>query len=216
MTFDGMKRSVSVKRLLHILREIRWDIAWGIFAALLICGAFFFGSFLRRSEAQFWRSMFFVPEPELCSLCGYGEALPYHAPCLVNLTTGEVGELRVYEPNHYRAGELAEEQQTGYMTICYCAGIHGIIDASAHTCFASIPDTSQQMAPAYFCRDCRALLAEVSCEGYILLDLYDRDNVRTYPIVISACYTIRDYTVEIRGGEKKGHCEIKVYGNLFK
>ena len=36
-----------------------------------------------------------APNPKRCAIC---DSIPYHAPALVNLATGEVGELSVYEP----------------------------------------------------------------------------------------------------------------------
>ena len=37
-----------------------------------------------------------APEPERCAIC---DSIPFHAPALVNLEAGEVGELEVYEPH---------------------------------------------------------------------------------------------------------------------
>ena len=39
-----------------------------------------------------------APNPKRCAIC---DSIPYHAPCLVNLATGEVGELTVYEPHPF-------------------------------------------------------------------------------------------------------------------
>ena len=42
-------------------------------------------------------------EPERCAIC---DSIPMHAPALVNMATGEVGELTVYEPHPFQAGEI--------------------------------------------------------------------------------------------------------------
>ena len=38
-----------------------------------------------------------IPESEECALC---DAFPRHAPCLVDLNTGDVKELDIYQPHH--------------------------------------------------------------------------------------------------------------------
>lgn len=67
-----------------------------------------------------------APEPDRCSVCDY---IPSHAPCLVNLNTGEVGEIALYEPHHTLVGEIAEEQRGGYFCFMSVAGLQGYLDA---------------------------------------------------------------------------------------
>lgn len=45
-----------------------------------------------------------------CSICGH---LKCHAPCILNLATGEIGELELYMPHDTEAGEIAKEQLGG-------------------------------------------------------------------------------------------------------
>lgn len=59
-------------------------------------------------------------------------------------------------------------------------------------------------APAYaqpntskFCPSCRTLLRAAAPQGLAILDLYDMDNHKVYPVKIGASYTIRDYTVTV-------------------
>ena len=51
-----------------------------------------------------------APEPERCAIC---DCIPFHAPALVNLETGEVGELEVYEPHPFKVAELNEINRAG-------------------------------------------------------------------------------------------------------
>ncbi len=48
----------------------------------------------KKAYAAVWEAISTLSEPEQCALCGNGEGMRYHAPCLVDLSTGEVGELR--------------------------------------------------------------------------------------------------------------------------
>jgi len=45
----------------------------------------------KKAYAAVWEAISTLPEPEQCALCGNGEGMQYHAPCLVDLSTGEMG-----------------------------------------------------------------------------------------------------------------------------
>ena len=55
-----------------------------------------------------------VPEPEDCALCGQG--MKYHAPAILQLNTGLLIELQVYDPQtgtdtgYAKIGEITENQ----------------------------------------------------------------------------------------------------------
>ena len=55
-----------------------------------------------------------APNPKRCAIC---ESIPYHAPALVNLATGEVGELTVYEPHPFKVAELNPYQKVGHSVL---------------------------------------------------------------------------------------------------
>lgn len=61
-------------------------------------------------------------EPERCALC---DDLARHAPCIINLNTGEKVELNVYEPHPFLVGEIADEQPGGYFSFVRGAGVEG-------------------------------------------------------------------------------------------
>lgn len=130
------------------------------------------------------------PEPEQCALCG---GLKCHAPCIVDLATGEVGELEIFEPHPTRVGEIAEEQRGGIFAFLPCVGQRAVQDQNARTCTVELPKNRAKMNPRYFCKSCRKLLAGM--RGYVLADLYDLSNIRVYPIKDGAVEAIRGYTV---------------------
>ena len=150
-----------------------------------------------------------TPEPAQCVICGMGKR--YHAPCLVNLATGQVGELCVYRPDQEREGEIAEGQETGYFSILRCAGLTGYLDGGKY-CSLVVPKSPTLMEAGHFCHECRSILSEAAIEGYVLLDLYDLDHIEAYPITDHAVYIIRDYTVEIHK-ERAGY-QIVVSGHV--
>lgn len=148
----------------------------------------------RNAYATLWDAIADLPDPEQCALCG--EGMRHHAPCLINLSTGQMGEMTVYTPHPSRQGEIApmEMQQTGTFNFQPCAGLMAIRDTCTHACIITLPEKRELMNPALFCRECRQLLAEAGLEGYVILDLYNLDDVRAYPIQGE---TIRDYRISV-------------------
>ena len=49
------------------------------------------------------------PEPEVCALCRNGERVKIHAPCIINLSTDQIAELSVYNPDPDEIGEVSTE-----------------------------------------------------------------------------------------------------------
>ena len=154
-----------------------------------------------------------TPAPERCALCENGDRLRYHAPCLVNLATGEVGELAVYDPDPVQAGEIAATQTTGVMRWSFCAGLSAICNTDARTCSAILSEP-QPLDPSHFCEDCRATLESVATDGYVLADLYAKDTMQLYPVTPGAEYTIRDYTVSITENAESNRSTVLVTGHV--
>jgi len=93
-----------------------------------------------------------VPEPEECALCG---AFPRHAPCLVNLNTGELYEPVIYQPHHTKVAELAEEQRGGYMSLVHFGDISGIL-LGADRVELNAPEKLTGVQNGLFCNSCRS------------------------------------------------------------
>ena len=155
----------------------------------------------RKAYAALWEAMAGLPDPERCALCAEGR--PYQAPCLVNLSTGQMGEMRVYTYGPTQEGKLdpREAQCSGTLHFQPCAGLTAIRDAGLHTCQVSLPKERDLMDPALFCRECRQLLAGAGLEGYVIVDLYDLDHIRAYPIRSGIIRGYRISTHSCRGGD---------------
>lgn len=178
-----------------------------VFVLLFVCCMTLHGIAINRNIAN---ALANAPEPEVCALCGSGSGISYHAPVVVNLSTGESGELRVYDPDPYRRNEIAEEQSTGTFSLLYVAGLTGCRDTCDHTCCVTLPETEAPIVPALFCRDCRALLADTATKGYVLVDLYNLSDIAAYTIKDGAKYTIRDYDISISAQEEPSGLSIYV------
>lgn len=179
---------------------------------------FLYGFWLRgiaaEREAAVWRRIFLTPEPDLCALCGYGGGPRYHAPCLVNLSTGEVGEMRIYDPDPVRIWEVSEVQQSGTFSLLRCAGVTAVRDTDAHTCTAGLPRRADGLAPEHFCRNCRARIAEASRRGFILADLYDLADIQVYALSGEASYSVHGYDVSVSCGGGDGLLRVEITGGL--
>ncbi len=207
----------AIKEYGEKLYKYRRDIVETMGIGILLTASFLFGVFLRGIVADrdmaLWKSFVLTPESEICALCGSG--IPYHAPVLLNLSTGEAGEIRVYDPDPRHRYELAEEQSTGTFSLLHIAGAAGYRDTSNHTCCVTLPEKESPIDPALFCRDCRALLADTAAEGYILADLYNLRDMKVYAIKDNVKYTIRDYDISISTRTETGGLSINVTGLLF-
>ncbi len=151
-----------------------------------------------------------VPEPERCSLC---DDLSRHAPCIINLSTGEKLELDVYEPHPFLVGEIAEEQRGGYFSFVRGAGVEGY-KLGAESVAITIPVKSAKMDQQFFCNTCRELLADHTNRGYVLIDLKDTNAPVIYGIIADASYSFRCYDISIKELKEDEKYEITIIGTL--
>ena len=149
-------------------------------------------------------------EPERCSICSF---IKSHAPCLVNLATGEIGELDLYQPHYSLVGELAENQWGGTFSFFYAAGCEGIKLTNPWELTIGVPAKVQKIQKSYFCQECREMLKDQSA-GYALIDLYDKENPKLYPIYDGASYQIRCYSVLVQEKCVREEYEIRIIGTL--
>lgn len=134
-----------------------------------------------------------IPEPERCSLC---DDLSRHAPCILNLNTGEKLELEVYEPHPFLVGEIAEEQQGGYFSFIRGASVEGY-KLAAESVVVTIPTKSERMNQSYFCNSCRELLIDHRKDGYVLIDLNDPGKPGVNSINEGTSISLRCYEIDV-------------------
>jgi len=167
-------------------------------------------------DTAYWKIVATTPEPECCAVCEEGNGNRYHAPVLVNLSTGTMRELEIYDRDPRRPWEVAEEQRWDDWVFTFIDGNATMSWSSEdHKNIAHIGEKIGKIAPALFCHDCRALLADTATEGYALLDLYDLENIHAYAVEAGAEYTIRDYTVSMYKDKENGGLKVEVTGHLF-
>ena len=145
-----------------------------------------------------------------CKLCAM---TAHHAPCIMNLSTGEVLELRVYDSHPFIANELAEEQQGGYLSLLHHAGVNGYMEG-AKLAKAFVPMDTAAMNSGLFCKDCNEALCAYEDCGFVLVDAIDVSDIKFYPIEDGTAFTLRCYEVDISVAEDTGKYEVNVIGTL--
>lgn len=158
----------------------------------------------RKAYDALWEAFIDLPDPERCALCG--EGMRYHAPCLLDLSTGQMGEMQVYTYDPTPQGKMdpREAQFSGTFSLQRCAGLTAIRNADSHTCRVFLPEGRELMNPAHFCKECRLFLARAGLEGYVIVDLHDLDHKLAYPVRAGEYEVIRDYQVSVERRREVG------------
>ena len=152
-------------------------------------------------------------QPEVCSLCGSGKRERHQAPVILNLTTGQSNEMRIYDPDlPFSEYEIASIQATGTFSFASCAGYTGRRDTCSHTCTVDLPIETKGLKVSNFCLDCRVLLKDHAENGFVLADLYVEDAIDIYPATAGADYTIRDYRITVSEAKVRSEMELIVLG----
>ena len=149
------------------------------------------------------------PEAVRCAIC---DSMPMHAPCIVNLSTGEVGELRIYDPNPDQVATLNVFQQGGTFVFIEVSGFNGYRDTSNWETHITIPADKGKYKKDSFCKQCRSLIEDYSNDGYLLLDLLSPENVSVIDLDPDEGNFLRCYEVKIINKEREQ--ELIVAGNL--
>ena len=204
----------------RIGRWLKWywkDILSWVVSMISYFVVFGFGFFLcyilARDEIIYLESMVESAEPEICALCRNGEGAKIHAPCIINLSTGEIAELSVYEPHPSEIGEVTSELKKGYFSIYSDAGANIVRKQENELCEATLPKDREMIDPGHFCYECRRILSDIDREGYIIADLYNPKDAKAYKVWNGAKYEIRDYLVTVNKNENKS-LEVEVHGLL--
>ena len=155
------------------------------------------------------RAILPAPEPERCAIC---DSIPFHAPALVNLATGEVGELAVYDPHPFKVAELNEYQQGGTFSFIYAAGLNGYSDTANWETHITIPTNENEYEEKYFCMSCRILISAHTEKGFLLLDLRTPESFGILSIDSEQIQSVRCY--EIQTKQDLDEIEIIVHGTL--
>lgn len=159
----------------------------------------------------------FAELPEECVI----EQQPRHAPCLIDLTTGEVGEMQIFGES--QAGVLDPVQQWGVFTFRGC-GKNAIMAVDKDNGWAEVTvghiEEKPRLYSAYknLCeadREAIYTLVQDNPTRWILADLYHIGEP-VYHILEPGEYDIRDYHLSVTESElQKDQYVIEMTTDLF-
>ena len=151
-------------------------------------------------------------EPAQCPLCDF---IKSHAPCIVNMQTGEVQELDLYFPHETLVGEIAEEQDSSIFSFVSAAGAKGTKTTSPYIIELDVPLIREPVFKHHFCHECRKLLGNQD-SGYVLADLYVRGEPVIIPITDGMSVALRCYEITAVRNDEENIFELTIkgtYGN---
>ena len=206
-----------LKRLGRKLYENRKDLLvefiYAGFTVALCVISFQLRGWIADRDLAVWKAIATTPEPEQCVLC---DNHAYHVPCVLKLSTGQYGELQIYDNDPGYPGKLSDEQTLDEGVFYHIAnGATASRAAKLRTNYAHVEKNYEQIDPSLYCFDCRVTLAQTAVEGFVVLDLLDPDAAVVYEIKDGVEYTIRDYTVTIEDSNQFDGYEIVATGHLW-
>ena len=137
-------------------------------------------------------------EQKECCLCS---SFRFHAPCLIDLETGEIIELDLYFPHETKVAELADPQpEMGTFSFVILGNVKGTKLTDSKIIELDVPVSEKTTNPA-LCQNCRKQLGGLIVGRYVLADLYDKEEKTLIPIgsdlsVVLRCYEITAKEIE--------------------
>lgn len=152
-------------------------------------------------------------EEKECCLCN---SFRYHAPCLIDLESGDLIELDLYFPHETLAAELADPQpEQGTFSFVKLGDVSGYRDTAQERIEIEIP-ADKTSNPA-LCKKCKKKLSAFNTDRYVLADLYakldERENHKLIPIADGMNMNLRCYTISANTTQD-GALKLIVQGNL--
>lgn len=123
-------------------------------------------------------------DPADCALC---EAPESDVPCILDLHSGEVAEMRISNE------KLSDDPSTFIFSFMNVLGNTGYRDTGARMCKVTLPQDNQRLSLNHFCRDCREKLQSVRKDHYAVLDTASKDVF----LLQESSFTISEYSVTI-------------------
>ena len=146
-----------------------------------------------------------------CTLCNM---LPHHAPCLVDLETGDWAELGMYLPHDTLSGELADQQPyTSYFSFICIGDLVGSLTTDPPVINVDIPVRDTASNPS-LCKSCLQLLDKRYNGRYIITDTYDIEAIKVYPIENGTSFSLRCYEIDMVEKAETEEIAVTVLGTL--
>lgn len=150
-------------------------------------------------------------EQKECCLC---ISFRYHAPCLIDLETGDLIELDLYMPHPTLVAELLEPQQKmETFSFVKLGNVVGTKLTDSKIIEFEVPISDKTTNPA-LCKDCKSALQEEYKGRYVLADLYNVENKLLFSIIDGMELTMRCYNISANRSEDKTAILVTIQGVL--
>lgn len=156
-------------------------------------------------KARYFKSLndFEFIEVQENPVCPIHEYAPSNAPILVNLNEGSIGYLKLYNIYPTYPLQIKEEDEYGVMWVLGGKGWSGAAFPDSNYVHFSIQrnrmfNYSSNAAKLFFCDDCMKAFRELepSC-NFIIVDAYEKNNIKYYDIADIEETNIRHYSFTI-------------------
>ena len=156
-------------------------------------------------------ALLFTQEEKDCCLC---DSFRFHAPCLIDLETGDLIELDLYFPHETKVAELAEVQPNmSTFSFVHLGNITVTKLTDSKVIEFGVPIADKTNNPA-LCKDCRELLQAEYKGRYVLADLYDMEIKELIPIVANTSIDLRCYEITMAENTEKNEINVTIQGTL--
>ncbi len=146
-----------------------------------------------------------------CCLC---DSFRYHAPCLIDLETGDMIELDLYFPHATKVAELADPQpDMDTFSFVRLGTVSGTKMTGNAVIEIDVPNADKTNTPA-LCKDCKKLLQNGYKGRYVLADLYDMEDKILIPIQDGTEMELRCYEIKMNKDMEKDGISVVIQGTL--
>lgn len=151
-------------------------------------------------------------EEKECCLCS---SFRYHAPCLIDLETGDLIELDLYFPDDELVAELENPQpEIDTFSFVKLGNVSGTKLTGNKTIELHIPNDKTPFPS--LCKECKEQLPFGYTNRYVFADLYGMEEKFLIPIAESTTISFRCYDLSMEEDIEKGGISVVIQGTLQK
>ena len=144
-----------------------------------------------------------------CCLCN---SFRYHAPCLIDLETGELIELDLYFPDDKLVAELEDPQpEIDTFSFVKLGNVSGTKTTGNKTIELHIPN--DKTAFPSLCKECKKQIPGYTSR-YVFADLYGMEEKFLIPIAENTTISLRCYELSMKQEVEKGGISVVIQGTL--
>lgn len=145
-----------------------------------------------------------------CCLCN---SFRYHAPCLIDLETGELIELDLYFPDDKLVAELEDPQpEIDTFSFAKLGNVSGTKLTGSKTIELHIPNDKTRFPS--LCKKCKQQLPVGYTSRYVFADLYGTEEKFLIPIAENTTVSLRCYELSMKQDVEKGGISVVIQGTL--